>query len=69
MFLGSRDDFYPESYQPLNKRSCTDVICLLIFVIFIGCWAAIGGWGKLNRRKFIFSLLTYSNYSNQSWGP
>lgn len=28
-----------------EKRSCTDLYCLLILVMFIGCWVGIGYYG------------------------
>ncbi|KAL1505597.1 hypothetical protein ABEB36_005126 [Hypothenemus hampei] len=41
-------EFDANFHGPLRRRSCTDVICLLLFLIFIGCWAAIGIWAILN---------------------
>lgn len=36
---------HPDEYQgPLKNRSCTDVICLLIFIVFVVLWAVIGIW-------------------------
>ncbi|XP_066993399.2 choline transporter-like 2 [Anabrus simplex] len=32
----------PTFNGPLHKRSCTDIICLLIFVVFIAAWVAVG---------------------------
>lgn len=31
---------------PLAKRSCTDVVCLLIFIAFLGGWIAVAYFGK-----------------------
>ncbi|XP_008190433.1 choline transporter-like 2 isoform X2 [Tribolium castaneum] len=31
----------PDFNGPLRHRSCTDIICLLIFFVFIGCWAGV----------------------------
>ncbi|XP_066258139.1 choline transporter-like 2 isoform X2 [Euwallacea similis] len=39
-----RDIQYDESYGPNKNRSCTDIICLLIFLVFVGAWIAIGAW-------------------------
>ncbi|KAK9875143.1 hypothetical protein WA026_005934 [Henosepilachna vigintioctopunctata] len=32
----------PEFKGPLKHRSCTDVLCLLLFLAFVGCWIGIG---------------------------
>jgi len=32
----------PTFKGPMQKRSCTDVICLLLFIAFIVAWAAVG---------------------------
>jgi hypothetical protein len=54
--IGSNNDFFfvsgeplqhdPEFKGPLQKRSCTDIICLLLFIAFIVAWAAVGIYGK-----------------------
>jgi hypothetical protein len=28
-------------FNPMKKRSCTDVLCLLLFVVFLGGWAGV----------------------------
>lgn len=40
---------------PLRNRSCTDVICTGIFLVFIGVWIGLGLYGKLNIITFINS--------------
>ncbi|GJQ82551.1 hypothetical protein Trydic_g13006 [Trypoxylus dichotomus] len=40
--LGEPIRYDPDFHGPLKHRSCTDVICLFIFIIFIGCWIGIG---------------------------
>ena len=40
--------FEPDFSGPINKRSCTDVICLLLFLAFLGGWAFIAAFGILN---------------------
>ncbi|KAF5300796.1 hypothetical protein FQR65_LT09099 [Abscondita terminalis] len=32
----------PDFHGPLRYRSCTDVLCLMLFLVFIGCWIGIG---------------------------
>nr|CAD7396533.1 unnamed protein product [Timema cristinae] len=32
----------PTFKGPLNKRSCTDVICLGLFLVFVGAWIFVG---------------------------
>lgn len=36
----------PTFKGPLAKRSCTDIICLLIFVIFLCGWGFVAYFGK-----------------------
>lgn len=36
----------PDFNGPLKNRSCTDVICMFLFLIFIACWIAVGIYGK-----------------------
>nr|CAD7450253.1 unnamed protein product [Timema bartmani] len=35
----------PTFKGPLNKRSCTDVICLGLFLVFVGAWIFVGCYG------------------------
>lgn len=40
---------YDKNFRgPLSKRSCTDVFCLLIFVVFLGCWGFVGHYAYKN---------------------
>ncbi|KAJ8960451.1 hypothetical protein NQ318_013735 [Aromia moschata] len=32
----------PDFQGPLKRRSCTDVICLMFFLVFVACWVGIG---------------------------
>ncbi|KAB0800868.1 hypothetical protein PPYR_05222 [Photinus pyralis] len=32
----------PDFNGPLKRRSCTDVLCLFLLLVFIGCWVGIG---------------------------
>jgi hypothetical protein len=36
----------PAFKGPEHKKSYTDVICLILFVIFIGAWIALGIYGE-----------------------
>lgn len=38
----------PEFDGPLKRRSCTDVICLLIFAVFVAGWVGIGIYAYRN---------------------
>ncbi|XP_025834918.1 CTL-like protein 2, partial [Agrilus planipennis] len=40
--LGSPATYDPSFKGPLERRSCTDVLCLLLFIVFLVCWALIG---------------------------
>ncbi|XP_055909374.1 choline transporter-like 2 isoform X2 [Eupeodes corollae] len=50
---GERLQYDRKFKGPLSKRSCTDVFCLLIFVIFLAAWGYIGHYavrnGDLNK--------------------
>jgi hypothetical protein len=43
----------PTFKGPLGQRSCTDIICLLLFVAFVAAWVAIGIYGK---ERVVFSV-------------
>lgn len=45
---------------PLSKRSCTDVLCLLIFIVFLGCWGFVGFYGEFQKEK-LFILFVPQN--------
>ena len=38
-------------FNPMKKRSCTDVICLLLFVAFIAGWGGVAyvGLSQVNE--------------------
>ncbi|XP_028139866.1 choline transporter-like 2 isoform X3 [Diabrotica virgifera virgifera] len=38
----------PDFNGPLRKRSCTDILCLMIFLVFIGAWIGIGIYAYTN---------------------
>ncbi|XP_044728257.1 choline transporter-like 2 [Chrysoperla carnea] len=42
------NQYDPDFRGPLEKRSCTDVICLLIFIIVIAAWISIGVYAFTN---------------------
>ena len=48
--MGKRGDLEVERRpnRPQNKRSCTDVLCLALFTVFIGGWVGVGILGFLN---------------------
>lgn len=54
-FSGRPIDYDPDFRGPLNKRSCTDVICLLMFLAFVAGWGAVGIWGKLNENSLYYN--------------
>lgn len=41
---GEPNKFDPSFSGPIKNRSCTDVLCLLIFVIFLIGWAVVAGY-------------------------
>lgn len=48
---------------PLSKRSCTDVLCLLIFIVFLGCWGFVAHYGKF------FLLFVLCIFHKKMFGP
>lgn len=46
LLTGEPIPYDPTFDGPLKNRSCTDIICMLVFFIFIGCWIGIGLFGK-----------------------
>ena len=39
---GEELKFDPDFQGPVKNRSCTDVICLLLFLVFLGGWGFVG---------------------------
>jgi hypothetical protein len=65
--LGQPIPYDPDFNGPLKNRSCTDIICLLLFLIFIGCWAGIAIYGE-SRDSFEGQVFNRKNSVHQ-WGP
>ncbi|CAH0553591.1 unnamed protein product [Brassicogethes aeneus] len=40
--IGKPIPYDPDFKGPLKNRSCTDIICLLLFAVFIVCWVLVG---------------------------
>ena len=40
--------FEPDFSGPIKKRSCTDVLCLVLFLAFLGGWAFVAAFGITN---------------------
>lgn len=47
LFLGEPLRYDPTFKGPLKGRSCTDIICLLLFIGFLVGWGTISWFGKL----------------------
>ncbi len=39
---GAPYKFEPNFKGPTRKRGCTDVLCLVLFLVFLGCWIFVG---------------------------
>lgn len=57
---GTPYKFDPDFHGPIKKRSCTDVICLLLFLGFLGGWGFVAFFGftkgdinKVRQRSFV----------------
>ena len=37
--------FEPDFSGPIKKRSCTDVLCLVLFLAFLGGWGFVAFYG------------------------
>jgi choline transporter-like protein 2/4/5 len=49
MFVAGESLKYDPTFKgSLHKRSCTNVICLLLFLFFVGAWIAVGIYGEKN---------------------
>lgn len=46
-FAGKKIEYDPDFKGPMKNRSCTDILCLGLFVVFIGCWIGVACYGKL----------------------
>lgn len=45
---GRKHEHDADFQGPINKRSCTDVICLLLFLVFLGAWIAVAVYAFAN---------------------
>eukprot|EP00094_Tigriopus_californicus_P004803 TCALIF_04623-PA protein Name:"Similar to SLC44A5 Choline transporter-like protein 5 (Macaca fascicularis)" AED:0.13 eAED:0.13 QI:715/0.81/0.91/1/0.63/0.75/12/74/636 len=45
---GRKHEHDEDFHGPINKRSCTDVICLLLFLVFLGAWIAVAVYAFAN---------------------
>lgn len=53
---GKRHDFEPDFRGPVKDRGCTDILCLLLFIVFLCGWIGIGIWafGQGNPSRLIY---------------
>lgn len=51
LFIGEQFYHDPQFRGPLAKRSCTDVICLMFFFVFLIAFAFAGYYGKCKTKK------------------
>ena len=54
---------------PLKKHSCTDIICLLLFLVFLAAWGFVAFMafkdGDISKVSFIhFGYYVYTNYTS-----
>lgn len=58
---GKRHEFEPEFRGPVKDRGCTDVLCLILFLVFLGGWIAVGIWafGQGNPSRLIYPSNSY----------
>ena len=56
----------PNWEGPVKKRSCTDVICLLLFLVLLGAWGFVAflafSEGDINKVRYILNFLMISTY-------
>lgn len=50
-------EYDPSFRGPVKSRSCTDLYCLYLFVIFVGAWIVLAGVGKLILLVLIMLML------------
>ena len=62
LLLSSTADRSTMVYRgPVKNRSCTDILCLIIFVAFLFGWGVIGYYGKIShgiRNRVIWMIMT-----------
>lgn len=62
LFAGTKFEYVQDFRGPRVERSCTDVICLLIFIVVLGGWGCIGQYGKRQEIElhigYIIHLIT-----------
>lgn len=62
-FSGEPLRYDPDFNGPIRNRSCTDVLWLIVFILFLGVWGYVGFYGTL--RLLIHILWAQrTNFSN-----
>ncbi|XP_071963172.1 choline transporter-like protein 4 [Antedon mediterranea] len=65
-YYGEPKTFDPNFNGPISNRGCTDVICCLIFILFVTGLGVIGGIGF--KRGNVQTLIYQTDYLNQVCG-
>lgn len=58
-FPGTKFQYDPEFKGPCRNRSCTDVLCLLLFALFIIAWIIVGILGGFHVYNILNVLLHF----------
>lgn len=46
--VDSEEEYDPSHNGPIKDRSCTDVICLLLFIVFLLGWGVVSVYAFVN---------------------
>lgn len=61
---GKRFEYNPDFNGPAKNRSCTDIICLLLFLVFLGGWGFVAyiGFTQGDIEKVRLRLLNFDSF-------
>lgn len=64
MFVpGEPTRYDPDFSGPTHNRSCTDIVWLILFIVFLGAWGFVGYYGQYDRIILLkIYLITYTAY-------
>ncbi|XP_054546870.1 choline transporter-like protein 5 isoform X2 [Talpa occidentalis] len=70
-YYGEQKEFDPDFNGPVDKRSCTDVLCCLIFILFIFAYILLGlmAWVHGDPRRVAYPTDSRGHFCGQKGTP
>ncbi|KAM9784405.1 choline transporter-like protein 2 isoform X1 [Syngnathus typhle] len=68
---GEPRKYDPTFKGPLQKRSCTDIVCCILFIVAIVCYIGVGilAWSQGDPRKVIYPTDSRGQFCGQAGTP